>query len=143
MGVESYFSVSGLTRPSLRTYGSPLDVFGFGLNIVAAVIIGVLGGEALVNDDVVIALVEDEDAVVLEHGIKLGQGPAAVFFVEHVGKGVAEADDRIKFAVYVAVEKAPIGLHRAQDMVALVAVLKGFGQHFGATVGADDFEACL
>jgi hypothetical protein len=27
--------------------------------------------------------------VVLEHGIKLGQRPAAVFFVEHVGEGVA------------------------------------------------------
>jgi hypothetical protein len=103
----------------------------------------VLGLKAFVEHGVVVALVEDQDAVVLERGVELGQSAPAVGFVVQVGERVAEADDGVVLALDVAVEPAPVGLHRLEDQPALLAVVEGLRQHRGGAIGGGHVEARL
>jgi hypothetical protein len=120
-----------------------VDMLGLGRHLVAAVVVLVLAAEALVEDRVVVALVDDQDAVVLERGVELGQRAAPVGLVVQMGEGIAEADDGVVLALDVAVEPAPVGLHRLEDQPALLAVVEGLGEHRRGAVGGRHVEAGL
>ena len=124
--------------------GEPVvDVLGLRGDGVAAVEELVLRREPVVEDLVVVALIEDQDAVVLEHRVELGQRLAAVPFVEQVGERVPQADDGVVLTVDVAVEPAPVGLDHAQDVPVLATVLESLREHLRTAVGGDRLETGL
>jgi hypothetical protein len=80
---EHVESELGAVRERVQEAGEALvDVLRFCADVVSAVVVLVLRREAVIQDRVVIALVEDEDAVVLQCGIELGEGAPAVLLVE-------------------------------------------------------------
>src|SRR5690606_21022868 len=100
--------------------------------------------ESAVEEGVEVALVEDEHAVVLAHGVELGQGLAPVAFRGQARERVTQADERGEVAVDVAVQVPPVGVHHAQDVAAeRPAVLERLPQHLAASVDADGLEALL
>ena len=42
--------------------------------------------------------------------------------------------------MHIAVQPAPVGVHRAQNVAAVPGIVEGLGEHFRATVGTGDFE---
>src|SRR2546423_5466657 len=101
------------------------------------------GRESVVQKSVVVPLIDDQDTVVFEHGVDLGQRLAPVQFGEKMGERVAQAYDRVVCAVYIAVEPAPVGLDNAQDVAVGPPVLECLGEHLRAAVRADYVETCL
>lgn len=87
----------------------------FGSNLICrgrSSIIDVLALVAAVQDEVVVALVQHQDAPGLEHSVVLGQGLAALGVGEQVGEGVAQADEGVEKPWHVLAEPAPVGAHR-------------------------------
>ena len=60
-----------------------------------------------------------------------------------MGEGIAEADDRVVFAVHILVQPAPVGMDGLQQHVTLAAVFECLDQHFRIAVRAGDVEAGL
>ena len=87
-----------------------IDIDRLGHDLVAAIVVLVFAGKAAVEDAVVIALVEDQDAVMLECGVELGQRAAPIVLVEQMGKAVAEANNGVELAVDPSIEPPPIGM---------------------------------
>src|SRR5690606_30639212 len=93
---------------------------------------------------IVVALVDDQYAVVLQYGVELRQSAATVVFLEQVRKGVAEAYDGIEeLILHVAIQPAPVGVDGAHDVAVILGVLEGLDQHLGIAVTTGDIEAGL
>ena len=122
---------------------SVVDMLRLDADVIAAIVVDVLARVAVVQDGVVVALVEDQEAVVIENGVKLSQGLAPILFLEQVGEGVAETDDGIEGLVDIAVEETPVRLHRAQEVSSVTGVVESLAQHHCVAVGTDDVEASL
>ena len=134
----------GLVRELVAEPRQPLvDVLRLGADVVAAVVVDVLGREPIVEDVVVVALVQDQDAVVLQHRVELGEGLPAVLLREQMGQRVSQADDRVVLGVDVPAEPAPVGMEGLHDETLPLGVLEGLCQHLGAAVHAGDVEPGL
>ena len=81
------------------------------------------GGKSLIQDQVVIALVEDQHAVVFQHGVEFGQCLASILLIEHMSERISQTDNRVEFSMHVAIEKAPVGLHSGPRRRALANAL--------------------
>src|SRR5690606_29808948 len=146
--LPKWIHVQVVVRPVWERVAEPcqplVDVHGLGGDILAAVVVGVLAGIATVQDCVVVPLVDDQDAVMLEHRVELGQRLAPVAFREQVGEGVAQTDNGVVLAVHIPVEPAPVGVHHTQDVTAVgQAVGERTGQHLRAAVRTDRLEPFL
>ena len=117
-----------------------VDVLGLGDDVVAAVVVRVLRLEAVIEDAVVVALVDDQHAIVFERGIELRQRSPAVLLFEEVGERVSEADDRVELPVHLAVQPTPVGVDRLQDVVARFGVLERLGEHGSVAIDARHLE---
>ena len=95
----------------------------------------------MVQDPVVVALVENQYAVVLERRVELCERPPAIPLLEEVGEGVAEADDGVVLPVDLPVQPTPIRVDGLENVVAALGVVEGLGQHGGVAVDAGDLEA--
>lgn len=121
---------------------SLVDVLRLHDDVFTAVVVAVLARVPVVQHRVVIALIQDENSVVLEHRVELGQRLAPVAFREEMREGVAETDDGVVLPVDVTVEPSPVRLNDPQDVVSpLLAVLEGPRQHLRAAVRADGLES--
>ena len=60
-----------------------------------------------------------------------------------MGERVTQANHRIEGPVNITVQKAPIGLGRPQQLVAVTGIAKGARQHVWTAVGADHIEPLL
>ena len=123
-----------------HAYQPVVEMARLGGYLVATIIVLVLGGEAAVKHCVVVALIQDEDAVVLERGIELGQRASAVRLLVQVGERIAETDNSIVLAVDVPVQPAPVCLHGLEDQVAVAAVSEGLCHHGRRTVCGSHVE---
>lgn len=63
-----------------------VDMLGLSTDIFAAVIVVVRRGNLMIQDGVVVALIEDQDAVVAQRGIEFCQGLAAIVLVVQMGE---------------------------------------------------------
>ena len=122
---------------------SLVHVLGLGADVVAAVVVDVLGGEPIVEDVVVVPLIQDQDAVVLEHRVELGESFAAILLREQMGQRVAQADDRVVLGVNVPAQPPPVGVKGLHDEALLLGVLEGLSQHLRTAVHAGDVEPGL
>ena len=124
--------------------GQPfVHVLGLGADVVAAVVVDVLGGEPIVKDVVVVPLVQDQNAVVLQHRVELGEGLPAILLREQMGQRVPQADDRVVLGMNVPAQPPPVGMEGLHDEALLPGVLEGLSEHFGAAVHAGDVEPRL
>ena len=122
---------------------SLIHVFRFRADIVAAVVVGVFRREPMVEDAVIVALVQNEDAVVDQGRVEFSQGLASVLLGKEVGEGITQADHGVELVVNVAGQPAPVGLDGPHDEPMVPCVLEGLGQHLRAPVRADDVEPGL
>ena len=86
-------------------------------------------------------MIKDQNAVVLQHGVVLSQRLAPVTLLEQMGEGITKADHRIELSMDIAVEKAPIRLGRAQELIAITGIPEGPGKHVGAAIGTDNIKS--
>ena len=120
-----------------------IHVFGLGADVVAAVVEDVFRGEPIVEDVVVVTLIQDQDAVVPQHRVELGECLAAILLREQMGQRVSQADDRVILGVNIPAQPPPVGMKGLHDEALPSGVLEGLSQHFGAAVDAGDVEAGL
>ena len=76
--VEMVFRV--VREPIPESGQAFINVFRLGADVVPAVVIDVFGGEPVIEDAVVIPLIQDQDAVVVQHRIEFGKGFPAILF---------------------------------------------------------------
>jgi hypothetical protein len=126
-----------------ETHQPFVDMLRLGRHPIPAIVVFVLRRETVIEDRIVVALVEDEDAVMLERGVEFRQRATAIALLMHVGERVAEADDGVVLALDVAVQPPPVGLDRLEHQSPRLAVRERLGQHLARAVGAGDVEAGL
>ena len=80
-----------------------IHMLRFGLHIVSAIIIRVSSRKLAIENRIVIALIQNQNAIVFQCGVKLGQGLSAVAFFEHMRKRIAQANHGIEHPVHIAI----------------------------------------
>ena len=89
---------------------------------------------------VVISLVENQNSVVPQRGVELGKSLATILLGVQMRERVAEADYRVVFPTYGAVQLPPIGLDGLEDEPMFPTVFERFGEHGCRAVDTGDIK---
>ncbi len=118
-----------------------VDMFRLRGDPIAAVVKAMFRRVAPVQHGVVVALVDYENAVVLECRVELRERAAPVMFLMQVCERIAEAHDSVVPAASVAVQPPPIGLNSLEHQAPPHAVIECFSQHSRRAISRGDIEA--
>src|SRR5690606_9280784 len=101
-----------------------VDVLRSGRDVLAAIVVLVRRLHLLIEDRVVIALIENQQPLVTQRRVVLGERLTTIVLVVEMGERVAEANHGIVEIMDVTIQPTPVRLNGAQDVSATMSILE-------------------